>query len=74
MRPTTQVVAADAFLCPEEKLPHIARLLELPKEQWLEKHRRRVEPAVHPASTPRPICPPRPFEGAGRSYTTRSAA
>jgi len=33
-----EVVAADAFLCPEAKLPNIGRILDLPLEDCLERH------------------------------------
>jgi|TARA_B110001469_G_C9593363_1_gene294520 hypothetical protein len=33
-----EVVAQDTFLCPEAKLPHVARLLDLPKEDCLPRY------------------------------------
>jgi len=33
-----EVVAQDTFLCPDAKLPHVARLLDLPKEECLQRY------------------------------------
>lgn len=33
-----EVVAQDTFACPEAKLPHMARLLDLPKEECLQRY------------------------------------